>query len=386
MNKKILVVTEQYFPFGSAMAGRIVSFCKLFKESKHDVYVISLHSEGNIDINKKNIYEGIEYEVLSSKDRTSVETFVGDSIFISRIKEYFENNYVDIVFAVSVHIKYTELYKLCKKYNKPLIIEQCEWYDSSSYKFGKLDPRYIRFTNNIKNNYIKADGVISISRYLDNYYLSKGANSIRIPSIFDVKNTRIIESYPSNKIKLMYGGNTSKSKDMILPIIEALSLKGEYKEKIQFDIYGASKSKLKKSLNEKGYLLDELSDIVFVHGYVSREEFVEALGSADYQIFIKPYRRSSDACFPTKLAESMAYGTPVIANNTGDISLFLHDGENGYICDDCTSVSIEKTLLRIIDLSRSDYLKLREKARKTAESSFDYRIYIEKTENFINNI
>ncbi len=97
--------------------------------------------------------------------------------------------------------------------------------------------------------------------------------------------------------------------------------------------------------------------------------------NADYQLFIRPNRRSSHAGFPTKLAESMAVGTPVITNKTGDIALYLRDGENGYVVGGAEALDVEKALLRVMAQGAEEAAMMRSAARKTAEDDFDYRVY-----------
>ena len=107
---------------------------------------------------------------------------------------------------------------------------------------------------------------------------------------------------------------------------------------------------------------------------------------ADYSIFIRPRRRSSDAGFPTKLAESMAVGTPVITNDTGDVGLYIKDGENGYLLSEGTADELTAVLKEI--LKEGAYLRRlqRRNARRTAEQVFDYRGYRETMTKFIDEV
>lgn len=77
---------------------------------------------------------------------------------------------------------------------------------------------------------------------------------------------------------------------------------------------------------------------------------LERYCEADFSIFVRPDRRSSHAGFPTKLAESLAAGTPVITNNTGDIGLYLKDGENGFLLKDGTQKSVKDVLDKLIQI------------------------------------
>lgn len=373
---KVLAVTDLTFPYGSAMSSRIKSFCTLFKELGYEPHIIAGKTDDkNIEFGKEYIDSSFSYEIVKTNRSEKIQSFIGNENLLKRVDEYLNQTKVAFVFFNSLGDLFNEMIKICKKHKVKTILEQCEWYDASGFRFNKVDYRYIRFNKNIKNNYKKANGIISISRLLNDYYLSIGANSIKIPSIFDVENNKCNLLLNNSKIKLIYAGSTGKSKELLAPIFKSLSL-SRYSN-IELNIYGMSKEKIQDNIDCK------IPDNVIVHGRVPYEELEDALLNSNYQIFIKPKRKSSNAQFPTKLAESMAFGTPVIANNTGDISLYLKDGENGFICDEN---NLNATFDRILDISDNDYNLLRKAARETALDYFDYRRYKDDVAKLIESL
>lgn len=375
---KILIITEQYFPFGSAMASRIRSFCSMFYKLGHDVYVISSYTTAEYSM------QGISYEVIFNRNKKSIDTFIPNPKFKDSIKRYISSNIVDVIFCASVQVNFKWLLKLCKSSNIPLILEQCEWYDVSSYKFGKIDPRYIRLNANFKFYYPKANYVIAISRLLESYYKSQGTKVERIPSIIDTKERSFSNNTNNNdKIKIVFTGNASKSKELILPIVEAISTKDEYLKKIQFDIYGMDKKTFDGRINN-AVLNEKTKNNVYVHGFVEQNKIEDILLNSDYQIFIRPNRKSSNAGFPTKLCESFSVGTPVITNDTGDIFMYLVDGDNGFLCEGIEKENVCKVFDKILNISKEDYSRMRNNARITAEKSFDFRNYLNKIEVVLN--
>ena len=375
--KKILFVTDLSFP-GSAMASRLLAFVKLFKDLGYDIHLIAGKSE---ELESGKIYQGdgYSYEIVSSKRNARMMSYLGNENLIDAVDKYLQNNKTDYIFSTSLNALYRKLLRLCKIRRVKLILEQCEWYDPSSFGFGNYDIRYLRFKSNIKNYYKEADYIISISRLLDDYFKSIGVNSLRIPSITDVKNKPFNYDIDSKKIKLVFTGNTSNSKELIIPVLEALN---DYKDKIELHIYGSSMNSLRKHVqNDK--LLDNLSDSLYVHGVIKQEEVEKVLLNSHYQIFIRPKRRSSDAGFPTKLCESMSVGTPCITNDTGDISLILKDGYNGFLVKGNDTNAVKEVFERIVNLDEKSYHKMRMMARKDALSFFDYRNYTNNVERFL---
>lgn len=376
---KALVITATAFPYGNAMSDRIRTFCMLFNDLGYEVHVIAAKDgRGNKDIK----LDFCTYEIVKTNRSEGLQSYIGNENLVSSVNNYLDNNKVEFVFYNSLGALYNKILNVCKKHNVKTILEQCEWFDVSSYKYKYLDPRFIRFTNNIKRNFIKSDGVFSISRLLDEYYKSKDVKSLIVASIFDVKNIEYNITVNNSKIKLIYTGSVGRSKEFLKPILEALD-SPFYKDKIVFDIYGTSKKDVLTNIGNDSDLLNRLKDSVVIHGRVPYFELIEATKNSNYEIFIKPVRRSSNAQFPTKLAESMAYGTPVICNNTGDIGVYLKDGYNGFICD---ADNIRSTFDRILLLDNKEYNELRNNARKAAEESFDYRIHLDRVKKFIEEL
>ena len=130
-------------------------------------------------------------------------------------------------------------------------------------------------------------------------------------------------------------------------------------------------------------MLNELSDCLYVHGVIKQKEVERVLLNSDYQIFIRPNRRSSDAGFPTKLCESMSVATPCITNDTGDISLVIKDGKNGFMVKGNDVEAVKETFERIVKLDKDSYRQMRMMARRDAELFFDYRNYLKDVEEFL---
>lgn len=65
-------------------------------------------------------------------------------------------------------------------------------------------------------------------------------------------------------------------------------------------------------------------------GQLSREDVIERMTSCHLLILSRKEGLFSTAGFPTKLGEYLATGKPVITTATGDIPLYLKDGESAY--------------------------------------------------------
>ena len=149
----------------------------------------------------------------------------------------------------------------------------------------------------------------------------------------------------------------------------------------KFIFYGPTEEELKDNIGDEA-LYERIANCICIKGRIPQQEVYENIVKADFTIFLREKRLSSDAGFPTKLAESMAVGTPVIANDTGSIGKYLHDRENGYLLPNLSVECLLEVFEKIKNLSVEDYVKMRKDARITAEKYFDYRCYLQGIKHF----
>ena len=71
----------------------------------------------------------------------------------------------------------------------------------------------------------------------------------------------------------------------------------------------------------------------------------------------------------------MSVGTPVITNNTGDISMYLHNGKNGFIVYENSEEAIFKIFDKAVNMNSNELMEMRKQARYTAINSFSYEKY-----------
>ena len=375
--KNALILINSSFPYGTAISSRVLNFARLLHFIGYSVHVISEYRANQEDI-PGQIYnfENITYQIIVGRKSKSLDSFVGYPDFIRETNHYLEKNPVDFVYMTSLTEMYTRIYHVLNKHKVKFFVDQCEWMNVSTYKFGYLDPRFLQVCFLRSRGFLKPSGIISISTLLDEYYKNKGIKSIRIPTILDVAHINcLLDKRNDNVMHISFIGSLGGKKELLQPVIQALRKNNYFHNRIVFDIYGPTLSQIEKNAEVTASELDNESFCVKVHGHIPQEKVFDCYRKSSFLIFIRPARKSSNAGFPTKLAESMSCGTPVITNNTGDVALYLKDGMNGFLLKDNTSESISECFNRILKLNEQDYSNLRFNARKTAENSFDYRNY-----------
>jgi glycosyltransferase involved in cell wall biosynthesis len=113
------------------------------------------------------------------------------------------------------------------------------------------------------------------------------------------------------------------------------------KKDLQFHIFIAGDGSYKTKLTE----------IVKNHNY---DHLVTFLGRVDHELLPKYYNMADVFVLPSEkegvpmaILESIACGTPVVANRVGGIPEFLNDGINGMLLNDLSPATIAATILHV---------------------------------------
>ena len=382
-----IFVMSAPFPYGQAFSSRARNLTKLLCACGYHVHIISPKSAGE-EISDE--LAGVDYSVTHINDPKNALSLSGIGTakpYMNAVKAYLNHNKVDLIVSSSMVFVSGHLLKLAEKLQIPYIVEQCEWYDYTTFKYGKLNPYYREHIRMIEKKNRKVSGIIAISRLFEQHYSFQGVPTIRIPTILDVKNTRYRikrnDITSDDVYHIAFAGSLGKGKEKMEPVFKALIKINKSKRSIVFDIFGPSEQDLLINFDGDNNLWNQVKQYINVHGRIPQTKVENAVRSADFTIFTRPIRRSSNAGFPTKVAESMAVGTPVITNDTGDISLYLKNGVNGFLLGNGTEAEILNVFETLISFDSEQYICMRKNARNTAECNFSYSSYIEEMNSFL---
>lgn len=382
--KKILIAISQSFPYGAAYAARTRALSKLFQEAGYYVDILcDFPSEGAETEEYGNIF------AVAPKQYSGIKALAYLPIIYKRkLDLLLSNNKYDLIVSRSMFDRFDKVLTVARKHRVPIILESCEWYDVRGFRHGKKDIRYYQFQHCFNKSYNKVDGVIAISRLLEKHYKELGIPVVRIPGIHDVEKLPYrLEPRNDKFLELIFGGNVFGGKEQFSELLCAMSQINANTKILRLHMYGSSEAEVVDSLNEEGRkAYEKLRNQLIFHGQIAQSEMADACMEADFGLFFRPDRRSSHAGFPTKLGEYLSAGTPVITNDTGDISLIIENGNNGFILKKPTTESIKRILEKSILISPLECCRIRTCARNTAFEKLHYKEYVSEMIDFFDVI
>ena len=388
------------FPAGSAGSRRVYGVASALVEAGYDVVVLSEDTEPSepcvlYDRKGKGMlsYLGLSERLpkAASAIRKAYQYLIAPGERKVRWLDEQPTKPSYVIYYGSSSAFMLRLISWCRKNNVALIVDVVEWRDASHMVGGGFfsplnisDKICMRFLNH------RADGVIAISSYLEKFYLNKKSHVIRAPTLLDTISIIVTHSntiLAKKQLTLAYTGNSGKGKkDVLNNVIEALFRLNSAGKDVHFIMAGPTPQEILcfSALQSRG--ISSLPSWIKALGWQTPDRALEIVKNADFMPLLRPLNRVSEAGFPTKFAESMAVGTPVICNLTSDLGQYVNDGVEGLVCRDHSAEVFTEAIERALALSPTQYAEMRMAARAMAEQSFDYRAYAKPLRCFLNKI
>lgn len=380
--KTILIVSGCKYPEGDAGSVRIHALAKLFEKCGYKTIVIG---KGAISSGEKQNNDGIDYYSFR-QNKPDIIGKIKDTVgFTDKLRKHLVqcgSNYshiliVDVPFRA---IRYAKTY--ASKKGIQLLHDSLEWYSKSEFKYGRLNPMY-RHRDKLNRKVIDKDfKIIAISRYLEDYFIDKGCKTVRIPAIL-TQTVDIKEKKYDAPIIITYAGLPER-KDKLVEILDSFSaLSDDKKRKLELRIVGITLQQLQKRFNLSESQISNYKEGIVFYGRVQRQQVQELLKETHYTVFYRDAsERYAKAGFPTKVAESMSHGVPVITNLSSDLSLYFVDGQNSIVISEGKS-GIKESLEKVSMITKEQYISMVKASAKTYNSSFYYETYVESMKKFL---
>ena len=161
------------------------------------------------------------------------------------------------------------------------------------------------------------------------------------------------------------------------------SLTTKEKRCVKLHITGTSLDNLKRKINSDELYL-QIANVFVVHEWMEYTELIDLYRTIDFLILIRFDNQITQANFPSKIPESMSFGIIPVCTRVGDYTkYYLKDNFDSIIFDpDSTKICLD-SIRKAIYMPESQYLLMRNNARRTAVEKFGFKNWSEKLHTFI---
>jgi glycosyltransferase involved in cell wall biosynthesis len=221
------------------------------------------------------------------------------------------------------------------------------------------------------------DGIITTAPFVTAYYGKFGNSAGELPTLFD-KTTLVTRPHsqppPGAPVRVMFVGpgfdvqipkaEPKHLKERIDLIVRLAAAAIDSGRDFYLDVFGLTREQFSRHFPDDASIADHCHDRIAFHGRVSHETILEALLRADFSIILRDNKRANNAGFPTKFAESLTAGTPVIIDRIESLAAY-HQHPHVILIDRTNPVAMARSLLQKIE----DY-RLRESRNPSPLSTF----------------
>jgi glycosyltransferase involved in cell wall biosynthesis len=390
---KLVYIGGFELPDKNAAAQRVTSNAKIFSSLGYDVTLIGvdkeLHSTQGLITNNFQHY-GFDIKSLSyPKNKLEWLSSISGR---KEIFKYLDDNVQDIDCIILYNYPSFASYRIKRKMQAcgvKVFSDITEWYSSKGAGLIFSFIKWLDTSLRVRLVARKGDGVITTSPFMTEFYRKRSHEVLELPTLYDVslfKQPNVVINRPT---RFIYVGSPfdvgraiidrSAVKERLDIIIDALYILNQ-KYNFIFDIYGVTKRDYLKVYTEHKKKLEMLKCKVHFFGRVPHSEALKEISNADYSIFFRDNTLVNLAGFPSKMAESISCGIPVITSDIPSLKAY-RDFDGIYLAVKGEEVNVIETCLN------QSTVQLNELKKVLFESKFfDFNSFISSSNKFINRI
>lgn len=382
------------FPYGMASSRRVALLARALISTGYRVEVIHTtisERPGNV-INKEpeGYFKGIHFQYATGTTIASpsflirrVVQFKGKLKTISLIRQISKGYDLKGIIIYSRQINAVAIISLVGKLlNVSVVLELNEW--------PVARKRISSFRHLMANAFCSlspfmVDGCIVISRFIEKKIRairpSLSRNLFYIPILVDVEDgippVSLLSISENDRIEegkyILFSGSLDYI-DTIEFILNSFSNVLRKHNKCRLIITGKASISHNTETIIKLIRMKDLIDRVQLTGYIPRKELIILQKGAECLLAPLENDDQSNARMPTKIAEYLLTGKPVITSSIGEISNYLTDRENAYVCPPENVTSFSEAILNVLENSE-EALEIGKRGREVTMNFFDFRSY-----------
>jgi glycosyltransferase involved in cell wall biosynthesis len=382
--KNIVIILNGPIP-GLANTNRVLGIARGLKSNNINVKVLSYSILFNCSNNNISKYKSVPYYCLTFKKQYSRLTRIFlyiYNIFILMKYTIRKSKMLDCIYLYTDNLMCITLFGILSKlYRIKIVIERTE------------HPYYIiqnkKFKNIYKFLYTRVfglmDGLVIISKELEYYksYLKGQKEPIIVPIIIE---TDLFQNIITNKNigreYIAYCGDMNGYKDNVQGLILSFSLIVKQFPYIDLILLGPQKNN--SNLHDLVKEL-KLNERVKFLGNVDRECLLTHLYNAKILALYKYDNIQNKGNFPSKIAEYLLTGKPVLTTSIGVLTDYLIDKKNAYLVKPDDICAYAKSMEHIL-MNYKEALSIGKCGKHLAIDVFDFKKAAQKILNYINSL
>jgi len=348
IGKVILVGDGISLPLGWASSSRLVNLAKAIECEGYESEILLVRptelqgqvqnplSQGAIDGIKYRYVLGTSI-VSNNRLMRRLQMFIAHSYLVFNLLKSLRNNGIGVVAYTRNVSTLMAVWLVCRISRTPLVLEMCEWPDAL-----KTRESIVRYNNMYFSRYAMClvGGIIAISVYIENKIkLNSGKCKsvpllLRVPILVNVQEFDGMEWEPDNaEPYVLFSGNFMHM-GTIEMVIRSYAVIHKSHPQIKLRLVGSRNSGIEHE--QVTSLISELGlkDSIVLHGFVARSELLNLLKKASVLLIPLFNDAQSAARFPTKIAEYLMSGCPVVTTSVGEVAIHLKHGVNAYLAVD----------------------------------------------------
>ncbi|MEJ5104619.1 glycosyltransferase family 4 protein [Chryseobacterium sp. MYb328] len=381
---KIILIASYYFPIQDVSSLRIHSYCKALAKKGIDIHVLMVYP-AHIECPDNGVFEGVNYSFLS--DKKYYNGNILDKLYfrfsgLYHIKKFIFNKKAEVVLSYHDNILTNLFVKLFTFLASiPFVIDKTE------YPYGYFQMSRVRQLME-RMNLSLFDGFIVISNTLKDFYSKISKNVFLLPMTIDPNRFSDvkIEKKEEKYVSLTFGVH---NRDGLLDSVITFHKYLNKSQKKSFKLYLIGDYKIlcenfPECLNIEKYIQEnKLENYIFFLGRKPIQEVPVILAGAECLI-TTPTKYVSGG-FPTKLGEYMLSGVPVIATKAGEISDYVTDEYDIFLCEVGDLEAMANKIVFIED-HPTEALLVGRNAINTAQIKFNADTYVDSLLEFLDSI
>jgi glycosyltransferase involved in cell wall biosynthesis len=361
---KIIILTTQPFPDGLASTSRILSYCKGFLQHGYHPEIFCIRPTETKDniLNSEicGVYHGINFfypggttvranSFWGRRKNDLVARYASVKAFFKVMKRrdvcfvIFYGNCISVEVSATIISKFFKIIIFKEASENPLV------YFPAGYNPIIAIDKW--FTVHQINNFY--NGILVMTDPLKDFFLKKGIPEhklLLVPQTVDMERfeTRSAGSaltFPYRYIA--YIGSIKQEKDGVLTLIESFQDVIKVHSEIHLVIAGQGTKEEEDAMSGLIQRLGLQHRIHFL-GQIPSGAIPEFLHGAELLVSCRPDSLQSDYGFPTKIAEYLATGKPVVTTVTGELALFLKDGFNAFVAPEASPMIFASKIIEAL--------------------------------------